>query len=240
MDLAWTLQLQGTLYPHSQRRCGFYQVLFASEAAVPSFAASYESPLGNLHANLSVVLPSFDGAITTRVIHRDHHAFAFEVIIQNDHPQIIALRSKKPPAHFHPYQSEFMEVIEGTLGVEIEGVSRILLPKDGQIRVEPWTNHRMFPPPPPQDLEKEKTDGGITRFLLSGGETAEVFRLDTVFFQNWYGYQDEVVMGGKAMDLVQLLCVSDPSFMSPGFVVPCSYSGVLMTEKRLLTPNVDV
>ena len=147
--------------------------------------------------------------MVTRVVARSHCAFAFEVTIENDHPHIISLTSQKPPAHFHPYQSEYMEVLEGRLGLEIEGRDRILGPEDGQVKVEPWTNHRMFPPP--SSPEENKRDGEhareITRFLLSGGETTELFRLDTVFFQNWYGYQDEVVMGDGRIDLIQVLCV---------------------------------
>lgn len=96
-----------------------------------------------------------------------------------------------------------MTVLQGRLCVEVEGRERVLGPEDGEIRVEPWANHRLYPPPP------GKGDGGATtRFLLSGGETEEVFKLDTIFFQNWYGYQDEIVMRGAKMDLIQVLCVS--------------------------------
>ncbi|KAI1097236.1 hypothetical protein F4804DRAFT_328183 [Jackrogersella minutella] len=35
-----------------------------------------------------------------------------------------------------------------------------------------------------------------TQFILSGQETAELFKLDTVFFQNWYEYQDEIIRTG--------------------------------------------
>ncbi|CAF9937284.1 MAG: hypothetical protein HETSPECPRED_000480 [Heterodermia speciosa] len=155
--------------------------------------------------------------MATRVVERSHCAFAFEITVQNDHPVFVALASQKPPAHFHPYQSEYMEVLEGRLGLEIEGRDRILGPEDGQVKVGPWTNHRMFPPPPSPDESKRDGENAreITRFLLSGGETRELFRLDTVFFQNWYGYQDEVVMGGGRMDLIQVLCVGHNVSNSP-------------------------
>ena len=96
-----------------------------------------------------------------------------------------------------------MQVLEGRLCIEVEGRERVLGPEDGEVRVESWANHRLYPPP-------TGTGGGgtTTRFLLSGGETEEVFRLDTVFFQNWYGYQDEVVLRGAKMDLVQVFSVS--------------------------------
>lgn len=158
-----------------------------------------------------------------RVVSRPNCAFAFEVTIQDKHPQIIALGTQRPPAHFHPFQSEYMEVLEGRLGLEIEGRDRVLGPEDGQVNVEPWTNHRMFPPPSlPQEETKGcgETTGAITRFLLSGGETRELFRLDAVFFENWYGYQDEVVMGGGSMDLIQLLCVGHTFQTTPILRVP--------------------
>ena len=112
-----------------------------------------------------------------------------------------------------------MQVLEGRLCLEVEGRERVLELEDGEIRAEPWANHRLYPP------ATGKGDGeAVTRFLLSGGETKEVYRLDTLFFQNWYGYQDEVVMRGAKVDLIQVLCVSgitattlslDPSLFSP-------------------------
>ena len=99
-----------------------------------------------------------------------------------------------------------MQVLEGRLCVEIEGRERVLGPEDGEVRVKPWENHRLYPPP------TGKGDGGATtRFLLSGAETEEVFKLDTIFFQNWYGYQDEVLNRGAKPDLIQVLCVSVPT-----------------------------
>lgn len=96
-----------------------------------------------------------------------------------------------------------MRVLEGRLCVEIEGRERVRGPEDGEIRVKPWVNHRLYPPP------TGKGDGGATtRFLLAGAETDEVYKLDTVFFQNWYGYQDEVLIKGAKIDLIQVLCVS--------------------------------
>lgn len=98
------------------------------------------------------------------------------------------------------------------MGLEMNGRDRMLVREDGQVRVEPWTVHRLFPAPPSQAWEKtqrdDETAGEITRFLLSGEDTAEVFKLDTIFFQNWYGYQDEVAKGRARMNLIQVMCVS--------------------------------
>lgn len=150
--------------------------------------------------------------MTTRVITRPHCAFAYEITIQNEHPQIIPLRTQRPPAHFHPYQCEYVEILKGRLGLEKNGCDHVLTPGDAQVRIEPWTIHRIFPPPPTQAWEKtqqdDETGGEITKFILSGEDTAELLKLDTIFFQNWYWYQDEVAKGRARMDLIQVMCVS--------------------------------
>jgi hypothetical protein len=60
-------------------------------------------------------------------------------------------------------------------------------------------NHRLYPC---------VTDQRITRFLLSGSDTAESYKLDEIFFQNWYGYQDQVLLHGEKVDLIQVMSVS--------------------------------
>ncbi|KAI9784389.1 MAG: hypothetical protein M1816_000860 [Peltula sp. TS41687] len=164
----------------------------------------------------------FNGAITTRLIASPHRAFTFEVtFLPHLWPAVLA--SRKPPRHFHPYQEEYIEVLEGRLSVEVEGRERVLAPEDGKVCVRPWTNHRLYPAP------NDDGDGATpitTRFLLSGEQTREMFRLDTVFFQNWYGYQDQVVMEGKRMDPIQVICMFDAggSYLSFPWWVPFSRS----------------
>lgn len=96
---------------------------------------------------------------------------------------------------------------------------------DGEVLIRPWMYHRLFPV---VDLGEENRDGDEGRgedgerksegkgkgkgkrcvFLLSGQETGEQFKLDTLFFQNWYGYQDEIIVRERKMDLTQVMCVS--------------------------------
>ncbi len=139
---------------------------------------------------------------------------------QLQHPHLLSLSTHKPPLQFHPYQAEYIQVLDGRLCLEIEGQDRVLGFEKGEVRVKAWAHHRLYPPPTAEG-------GAVTRFLLSGGETEEVYRLDTVFFQNWYGYQDEVVMGGKGMDLIQVLCVSGVVIDAPFFrpFLSCSSCG---------------
>lgn len=81
------------------------------------------------------------------------------------------------------------------------GHELLLTPNDGEICIRPWEQHRLYPPP-------YRAEDKVTRFLLSGAETAELFRLDEVFFTNWYRYQDEVVLKGRPFDVVQVMAVS--------------------------------
>ena len=119
----------------------------------------------------------------------------------------------KPPLHFHPYQDEYVAVVEGALGLTLGTQERVLRPGDGEICIPAWTHHRIFPVP--------VDEGGKTRFFLAGQETEKAYRLDTGFLQNWYGYQDEVVMVKRGkMDMVQVLCVSGSSFKL-GFFKVC-------------------
>lgn len=95
-------------------------------------------------------------------------------------------------------------------------------PQDGEFTLQRWANHRLYPliPTPGDDREELQT----TRFLLSAEGTLEAFALDAVFFQNWYGYQDAVVVGGEKMDILQVMNMFDAgdSYLSFPTWVPCS------------------
>ncbi|CAG8979679.1 hypothetical protein HYALB_00003910 [Hymenoscyphus albidus] len=162
------------------------------------------------------VISASEGAITTTFPKHPKKAFAFLVEFNCHHPRLLALADKKPPMHFHPYQTEDMEVLEGRLTVEAEGVQNILTPESGVFAVKPWTNHRLYPPP--------VTDEIITKFILSGSDTEESYKMDGVFFQNWYGYQDQVVLKGEKIDLLQVMSMFDAggSYLSLPWYIPFS------------------
>ncbi|MDI1493403.1 MAG: hypothetical protein OHK93_005192 [Ramalina farinacea] len=135
-------------------------------------------------------------------------AFAFEVTFDLTHPHLIALAAQKPPRHFHPYQEEYIQVLEGRLGVNVEGFGeRDIGVEDGEVVVKPWKYHLLYPV---LDDGRPNGEGRMKtcRFLLSAEDTGEALKLDTVFFQNWYGYQDDIVVRGAKMDLIQVMCVS--------------------------------
>jgi hypothetical protein len=116
--------------------------------------------------------------------------------------------------HFHPLQEEYIQVLAGRLCVEQQtnhGGVIVLTPADGELCVKPWVHHRLYPAP--EDLVEADNKKPV-RFLLSGQETPEVFRLDTLFFENWYGYQDEIVVKGEPASLIQIMMVFHPPYLS--------------------------
>lgn len=107
--------------------------------------------------------------------------------------------------HFHAFQEEYIQVVEGILGLEIEGREKLLSAADGEFRILPRVNHRSYPAP----KSCQQRGGSVVKFLLSGEKSAEVFELNTLFFENWYKYQNDVVMnGGEAISVIQLMSVS--------------------------------
>jgi hypothetical protein len=85
--------------------------------------------------------------------------------------------------------------------VEVEGTEILLDKESGEVCIRPWLNHRLFPP-----LAEEGGEN-LTRFLLSGEECPRAFRLDKIFFENWYAYQDLLVIHGEKPDMLQIMCV---------------------------------
>ncbi|RCI12132.1 hypothetical protein L249_0571 [Ophiocordyceps polyrhachis-furcata BCC 54312] len=146
-----------------------------------------------------LAITAMGGGLTTRVLPEQGHAFRFEVIFRTDHPRL--REQAKPPMHFHLYQDEYVEVLEGSLVVEVEGVENVLRPGDGVLTLRRGVNHRTYP-----------LDGGGShrvRMLLSGEESSSAYKLELAFFENWYGYQEQLYMSGQRLDLIQALCMFD-------------------------------
>ena len=91
-------------------------------------------------------------------------------------------------------------MLEGRLALEIEGREHILTSHDKEMRIKRWSHHRLYPPSPKEGDEK-------IVFLLSGEDVEKTYRLDTMFFLNWYGYQDRVVANGGRTSVLQTMCV---------------------------------
>ena len=177
---------------------------------------------------------SFEGGITTHVLSRSDRTFFFRVTMNLTHPRLVALTGQKPPLHFHPYQAEYIEVETGILAVEMEGQERLLTADSGEVCVPAWTHHRLYPPSSaaPKDPEAPK----VTTFLLSGGDTPESLVLDNVFFENWYAYQDEVVVKGRKVNLIQVMsvcvCLPSPEYQALLTECRCSTQGAHISHCR--------
>ncbi|KAI1817209.1 hypothetical protein GGS20DRAFT_582717 [Poronia punctata] len=198
---------------------------------LPKYQHTTTLPLPEL---TKIPAPSFEGGITTRIITHPTfptRAFAYEVTFLLNHPRVLAVAAQKPPLHFHPYQEEYVQVIEGRLAVEIEGREYILTREDGEFRLPGWCNHRLYAPNNQggeEDGDEGDKGGGEgdkkTVFILSGQDTDELLRLDTVFFENWYSYQDRVFVDGEKIDLIQVMSMFDAggSYLSLPTWIPFS------------------
>ena len=115
--------------------------------------------------------------------------------------QLIA-GGKKPPTHFHPYQWEFFRVLRGNLTIDLNGVPKHLTKEDGEIAVRPYTHHVVYGTPGTEMDEVE--------FVVSASDAEQDSEsvLDQAFFENWYGYQEDVFQRGEKLDLIQVLAVS--------------------------------
>ncbi|KAI1208143.1 uncharacterized protein F4807DRAFT_431752 [Annulohypoxylon truncatum] len=150
------------------------------------------------------VITVFDGALSTRVISHPLRAFALEATFHLDHPMFPTLISRKPPMHFHQHQVEYIQVLEGRLGFEHAGKSWFMVPSEGEFGVRPGVNHRSYPVPA-EDPSTSKT----LKFLISGEKTSEVFSLDLLFFENWYLYQQKLILNGQNPNIIQVLSTFD-------------------------------
>ncbi|AEO70854.1 cf2c73a1-daf1-4c72-9e18-3249709aec9e [Thermothielavioides terrestris] len=157
-----------------------------------------------------LTITAFEGAITVRVLEPGERAFLFDAVFQTRHRHFQG--APKPPEHFHPFQDEYMTVLEGTLIIEVEGVQHVVKAGDPEFTVRRGVNHRLYPPrrdegPPAARAAAEEQD--VIRVLLSGEQTSKQFKLDLVFFENWYAYQDMLVVQKARLNLLQVLSMFD-------------------------------
>jgi mannose-6-phosphate isomerase-like protein (cupin superfamily) len=121
--------------------------------------------------------------------------------------QLIA-GGKKPPTHFHAHQTEFFRVFMGNLSVDINGRRVDLTPADGEYTVPPFTHHVIYGTPGTEHNEVE--------FEVSADEKRDgAYGMDQPFFENWYGYQEDVFQRGVKLDFIQVLAVRTSHCRAP-------------------------
>lgn len=97
---------------------------------------------------------------------------------------------QKPPTHFHPYQWEFFRVLRGNLTIDLNGIPIHLTKENGELAVRPYVHHTVYGTPGTETNEVE--------FVVSASDArdADGVVLDQAFFENWYGYQEDVFQRG--------------------------------------------
>lgn len=147
------------------------------------------------------VINILDGAVSTRVVNHPGREFAFDVTL--DLVKGAELFKQKPPLHFHVSQDEYFQVLEGTAILEYRGQQHKLSKDSPPFTIRAWENHRTYPLQPHQG-------NNIVRFLLSADQIPQkAFKLNTLFFENWYRYQEEVIRNNGTFNLLQILSTFD-------------------------------
>ncbi|KAI0146756.1 hypothetical protein BJ166DRAFT_73933 [Pestalotiopsis sp. NC0098] len=175
------------------------------------------------HSNYDQVLEFFGGAVRTRILEQPDNAYTFEAVFRPGHPLGSKLFAQKPPMHFHPYQNEHIRVLEGKLVVEVDGHEHVRSAHDDDFRVDAWTNHRLYPFCPAISGYTEVED---VRVLIWGQKTSEPFHEDILFLENWFKYQDDIVMNKNYISLLQILSMFDAggSYLAPPGWLPLGQS----------------
>ncbi|KAI1328425.1 hypothetical protein F5Y16DRAFT_369016 [Xylariaceae sp. FL0255] len=152
------------------------------------------------------VVEVLGGAVSARLLRHPNRAFAFEVTM--DLVRGAEFFKLKPPTHFH-VQEEYIEATQGRVGLELEGREITLTPgPDARFNIPPYSHHRSYP----LSIERQEHEETIVKFLLSGGSPLDEptsTKLHPIFFENWYKYQDTIVVQGARVDLIQVFCMFD-------------------------------
>ena len=127
----------------------------------------------------------------------------FHVRINPHHPRLKELEAsgKKPPTHFHPHQWEYFKVERGSLTVEIDGVPHDFTAAEGEYSLPPGPHHCLYG-------TKGQTSE-VVEFWLGASPSGGAKELDQAFFENWYGYQEDIMLRGAAFDPIQVLSMFD-------------------------------
>ncbi|KAK3984532.1 hypothetical protein QBC44DRAFT_336836 [Cladorrhinum sp. PSN332] len=170
---------------------------------LPTMSNTGSSDVGLVrYTDSDVRVTVLNGAVRARLIDHPDRSFAIEANL--DLVKGADFFTQRPPAHFH-VQEEYVEVTQGKFIIEVDGEERVVTAADGRVAIKPYLDHRLYP----VDLSKQDQGVTVVTFLLSGERTDSVFELNPVFFENWYKYQDDVVINGAKIDLIQVLCTFD-------------------------------
>lgn len=104
---------------------------------------------------------------------------------------------------------------KGSLTVEINGVPHVFTPEDGEYALPPGPHHCLYGTP-------GQAEGAVVEFWLSATPSGVAAELDQAFFENWYGYQEDIMLRGETPDPIQVMSMFDSgdSYLSPPAWMP--------------------
>ncbi|KAK0634260.1 hypothetical protein B0T17DRAFT_512853 [Bombardia bombarda] len=105
-----------------------------------------------------------------------------------------------PLLHFHQFQTEYFRVEQGIMGIEVNGVHKIVKPEDGEVSVKAGSIHRFYIHP--------DSPGDMTVYL-SASDSGMDYQLDRIFFENWYGYWHDALLHEGKLNFIQYLAIQD-------------------------------
>jgi len=114
--------------------------------------------------------------------------------------QLLVEKPSGPPPHLHRYQTEFFKVEEGIMGVNIDGQIFKKTPEDPEFSIPPNVFHGFFRHP--------ESPGPMT-VVLSSSDSGRDYKLDRVFFENWYGFWHDSSVYYGGMNYIQWLQIYD-------------------------------
>ncbi|EEP75427.1 predicted protein [Uncinocarpus reesii 1704] len=110
------------------------------------------------------------------------------------------MKPSGPPPHLHRYQTEYFKVTQGLMGVNINGKIYKKTPDDPEFSVPANVFHGFFRHP--------ESRGPMT-VVLSASDSGRDYKLDRVFFENWYGYWHDAMIYHGGMNYIRWLQIYD-------------------------------
>ena len=92
-------------------------------------------------------------------------------------------------------QEEYFESIQGKMDLELDGKEQVLSAGDGRIQSYSLS------------LAQRHNGEIVINVSPSFEKTDSIFELNSGFVENWYKYQDDMVMNGANISLIQLFSV---------------------------------
>jgi hypothetical protein len=103
-----------------------------------------------------------------------------------------------PPPHLHRYQTEYFKVGQDMMGVNLDGNIIAKTAQNPEFSVPANEFHGFFPHP--------DSKGPMT-VVLSASDSGRDYKLDRVFFENWYGYCHDASVYYGGMSYIRWLQV---------------------------------